>query len=119
MPKKQSTAAKKARSVQDSTGGKYTALLAAQVCGEDLDPFGVYPGTCVREPHPDTEPCSPTRDFDLAGWKERESVRAAEARARWEAMTPQEREEAEGTACEMGYDDEPLLGDLDDYRWGH
>lgn len=42
MPKKQPTAAKKARSIQRASGEKYTNVLAGQVCGETLDPWGEH-----------------------------------------------------------------------------
>jgi hypothetical protein len=105
VPKKQSTAAKKARTVQRTAGGKHTALLAGQICGRTLDPFGVYPETCARAPHPQTEPCSPDRDFDVRAWQERADAEQAAAQARWDALSSEERAEAERLAFEEAYDD--------------
>lgn len=103
MPKKQTTAAKKARATQNSSGGKYTALLAGQTCGQPVHPIDDL-GTCARPPHPADEPCSLKRDWDPTEWKQREEVRAAEARARWAAMTPEERQDAEDRHREWLYD---------------
>lgn len=68
MPKKQTTAAKKARVLQRQVGGKHTALLADQTCGQQIDPWGIEPGTCARAPHSSREPHSDDRDFDAAAW---------------------------------------------------
>lgn len=105
VPKKQTTAAKKARTVQRQAGGKHTALLAAQTCGKGLDPFGVYPGTCARAPHPDTEPCSKRRDFDVTAWKARVADEWAAEETRRAALTPEERAEEDEQAREWECDD--------------
>jgi len=105
VPKNQSTAAKKARAVQRAAGGKHTALLSAQTCGRRLDPWGVYPGTCARAPHPAQEPCSPDRGFDAVAWREKAAAEWDAAQARWDALTPEERAEAEQLAREEEYDD--------------
>ncbi|MFH8813106.1 hypothetical protein ACH4GZ_38905 [Streptomyces hygroscopicus] len=105
MPKKQPTASKKARALQRTTGGKHTALLAAQVCGQSLDPFGVYPDSCARAPHPDSEPHSDDRDFDVAAWKEQAAAEQAAAQASWDALTDEERAEATRQQFEDDYDD--------------
>lgn len=106
VPKKQSTAAKKARAVQRAAGGKHTALLAEQAaCGERLDPFLVYPGTCARPPHPHQEPCSEDRDFDIAAWKQRVAAEWAAEEARRAALTPEERAEEDARAREWEYDE--------------
>ncbi|MFC9891471.1 hypothetical protein [Streptomyces pilosus] len=114
MPKKQTTAAKKARTLQKADGGKYTTLLAAQTCGEPVHPIDDL-GQCARRPHPADEPCSLTRDWDPTAWKQQEAARAAKARARWEAMSDEEREEAEALAREelYGNDDEPASDRID------
>lgn len=99
VPKKQSTAAKKARAAQQDAGGKYTTLLAGQtVCGEQLDPFGVFPETCARPPHPHNEPCSKDRDFDIEAYRQREAERWAAEEARRAALTPEERDEEDQRA---------------------
>lgn len=100
VPKKQSTAAKKARAAQDTAGGKYTALLAEQapVCGQQLDPFGVYPETCARPPHPHHEPCSQNRDFDIAAYQERVAAECAAEEARRAALTPEQRAQEDAEA---------------------
>jgi hypothetical protein len=106
VPKKQSTAAKKARAVQREAGGKHTALLAAQaVCGERLDPFLVYPGTCARPPHPTEEPCSKDRDFDVEAWKARVKAEWDAEEARRAALTEEERAEEDERAREWEYDE--------------
>jgi hypothetical protein len=114
VPKKQSTAAKKARAAQRETGGKHTALLAEQaVCGERLDPFLVYPGTCARAPHPQQEPCSEDRDFDVTAWKQREAEAWAAEEARRAALTPEERAEEDERAREWEYDEMRAAADDD------
>ncbi|WP_143661837.1 hypothetical protein [Streptomyces glaucescens] len=106
MPKKQSTAAKKARVVQRQAGGKHTALLAQQaVCGEQLDPFGVLPETCARPPHPQQEPCSQNRDFDIDAWKQRVAAEWAAEESRRAALTPQERAEEDERARESEHEE--------------
>lgn len=106
VPKKQSTAAKKARAAQDTAGGKYTALLAEQaVCGERLDPFLVLPETCARPPHSQQEPCSSDRDFDVEAWKRRVAEEWAAEEARRAALTPEERAEEDERAREWEYDE--------------
>jgi hypothetical protein len=105
VPKKQTTAAKKARAVQRQAGGKHTTLLAAQVCGEQLDPFLVLPETCTRPPHPRHEPCSPNRDFDIEAWKKRVAADWATEEARRAALTPEERAEEDERAREWEYDE--------------
>jgi len=107
VPKKQSTAAKKARAVQRQAGGKHTTILAEQtaVCGERLDPFLVYPGTCARRPHPNNEPCSADRDFDIDAYKQREAEAWAAEEARRAALTPEERAEEDERAREWEYDE--------------
>lgn len=121
MPKKQSTAAKKARAVQRAGGGKYTVLLAGQVCGETLDPFGVLPETCARPPHSTWEPHSLDRDFDVEAWKRLASMEEAEEMARWAALTPEQRAEEEYRALEEEYDDgRTASDDWEDaraYKW--
>jgi hypothetical protein len=114
VPKKQTTAAKKARAVQRQAGGKHTALLAEQaVCGERLDPFLVYPGTCTRPPHPQQEPCSEDRDFDVTAWKQREAEAWAAEEARRAALTPEERAEEDERAREWEYDEMRAAADDD------
>jgi hypothetical protein len=106
VPKNQTTAAKKARAVQRAAGGKHTTLLrAAQTCGKDLDPFGVYPGTCAREPHSAWEPCSLDRDFDVQEWKQKAAAEQAAAETRWAALSTEERAEQERLAFEEAHDD--------------
>lgn len=106
VPKKQTTAAKKARAVQREAGGKHTALLAAQtVCGERLDPFLVYPQTCARAPHAHDEPHSEDRGFDAKAWRQREADRWAAEDARRAALTPEERAEEDERAREWEYDE--------------
>jgi hypothetical protein len=106
VPKKQSTAAKKARAVQRAAGGKHTTILAEQtVCGERLDPFLVYPGTCARRPHPNSEPCSADRDFDIAAYRQREAEAWAAEEARRAALSPEERAEEDERAREWEYDE--------------
>ena len=104
MPKKQTTAAKKARAVQRQAGGKHTALLAEQtVCGERLDPFLVLPDTCARPPHPQSEPCSKDRDFDAAAWQRRVQAEWSAEEIRRAALTPNERAEEDERAREWEY----------------
>lgn len=106
MPKKQTTAAKKARVAQSAHGGKHTThLLNVQTCGKDLDPWGVYPGIYARPLHDDTEPCSGDRNFDIEAWKTRQAAEDAEAEARWAAMSPEQRTDAENRAREDEQDD--------------
>jgi hypothetical protein len=114
VPKKQTTAAKKARTAQRASGGKYTTLLAGQTCGQPIHPIDDL-GTCARPPHPADEPCSLKRDWDPTAWKAKEAARAAQATARWEAMSPAQREEAQELAREdlYGYDDEPASDRID------
>jgi hypothetical protein len=106
VPKKQPTAAKKARAVQRQAGGKHTALLAEQtVCGERLDPFLVYPETCARAPHPHDEPHSEDRNFDAKKWRQRVADTWAAEDARRAALTPEERAEEDERAREWEYDE--------------
>jgi len=109
VPKKQTTAAKKARAVQRAAGGKHTTLLAEQqqeaVCGERLDPFLVYPETCARLPHPHDEPHSENRDFDAEEWRRREAERWAAEEARRAALTPEEQAEEDERDREWEYDE--------------
>lgn len=105
VPKKQTTAAKKARAVQREAGGKHTALLAAQVCGEQLDPFLVFPETCARAPHPHDEPHSEDRNFDAKAWRQRVADMWAAEEARRAALTPQERAEDDERAREWEDDE--------------
>jgi hypothetical protein len=116
VPKKQSTAAKKARAVQRQAGGKHTTLLAAQnICGERLDPFLVYPGTCERAPHDPQEPCSADRDFDIEAWKARVAAEWAAEVVRRDALTPEERAEEDERAREWE-DDEMRAAADDDFN---
>ncbi|MFM9780369.1 hypothetical protein [Streptomyces scabiei] len=103
VPKKQSTAAKKARAVQQAGGGKYTAVLAEQaVCGKLMDPYLEFPETCARPPHPQDEPCSLERDFDAAAWKERVTAECQRDEEDWVAR---EREyEWDRAAADDGFD---------------
>lgn len=103
VPKNQTTAAKKARAVQREAGGKHTALLAGQVCGERLDPFLVFPETCNRTPHPHDEPHSEDRNFDSKAWRQREAATWAAEEARRAALTPEERAEEDERAREWEY----------------
>jgi hypothetical protein len=105
VPKKQSTAAKKARAVQRAAGGKHTVLLAGQTCGEQLDPFGVYAQTCARAPHPHDEPHSEDRNFDATAWRQRVAAAWAAEDARRAALTPQERAEEDQRAREWEYEE--------------
>lgn len=105
VPKKQSTAAKKARATQKAGGGKYIEVLAGQTCGDPLDPFGVLPGVCARPPHSTWEPHSQNRDFDVEAWTRRMTAEQAAAEDRWAALTEEERAEAERRAFEEAYDD--------------
>lgn len=106
MPKKQTTAAKKARAIQRQAGGKHTTLLAEQtVCGERLDPFLVYPETCARALHPHDEPHSKDRDFDAKAWRQRVADTWAAEEARRAALTPEERAEEDERAREWEYDE--------------
>lgn len=106
VPKKQTTAAKKARAAQREAGGKHTALLAAtQVCGEGLDPWDQYPGTCVRAPHSPWEPHSGDRDFDVEAWRARVAAEDAAEEARRAALTPQQRAEEDERSREWEYDE--------------
>jgi hypothetical protein len=105
VPKKQSTAAKKARAAQRLAGGKHTALLAAQVCGERLDPFLEFPETCARAPHSPWEPHSEDRDFDVAAWREKVAAEQAAEEARRAALTDEERAEEDEQAREWEYDE--------------
>jgi hypothetical protein len=116
VPKKQTTAAKKARAAQGAAGGKYTAHLTAQTCGERLDPFLVYPGTCARAPHDPQEPCSADRDFDIDAWKHRKAAEWAAEEARRAALTPEERAEEDERAREWEYDEmRAAADDFDPY----
>jgi hypothetical protein len=118
VPKKQSTAAKKARAAQRQTGGKHTTLLAAQTCGERLDPFLVLPDTCARAPHPDHEPHSKDRDFDAAAWQRRVQAEWDAEENRRAALTPEERAEEDERAREWEYDEMRAAGadDFDPYE---
>ncbi|MEU6602412.1 hypothetical protein [Streptomyces flaveolus] len=75
MPKKQSTAVKKARTTQRASGGKYTEVLDVQTCGETLNPFGELPETCARTPHSTWEDSSEDgysrRDAKWSSWSAR------------------------------------------------
>ena len=104
MPKKQTTAAKKARAAQRTAGGKYTDLLAGQVCGQSVHPLDDSLGVCARPPHSSWEPCSKDWGFDPVEFYRAEGERLAEQQARWEAMSPVEREEAEARHHEWLYD---------------
>lgn len=121
MPKNQNTAAKKARAIQRTSGGKYTVLLAEQTCGKGLDPFGVYEGTCARPAHHETEPCSDRRDFDAEAWKKRATAEREAAEARWNALTPDQRAEQEWRVFEDEYDDGRTVSDdwedARSYKW--
>jgi hypothetical protein len=119
VPKKQSTAAKKARAAQRQAGGKHTDLLAAQaVCGERLDPFLVLPGTCARKPHDFREPCSENPDFDIEAWKSRVAAEWAAEEARRAGLTPEERAEEDERAREWEYEEMRAAGadDFDPYE---
>nr|WSZ21116.1 hypothetical protein OH837_49200 [Streptomyces canus] len=119
VPKKQTTAAKKARAIQREAGGKHTTLLAAQdVCGQLLDPFLVYPDTCARPPHPDQEPCSKDREFDADAWKARVKAEWDAEEARRAALSPEERAEEDERAREWEYDEMRAAGadDFDPYE---
>jgi len=117
VPKKQNTAAKKARAIQRDRGGKHTDLLAQQVCGERLDPFLVFPETCARAPHPHDEPHSLERDFDVKAWRQREADQRAAEEARRAALTPAERAEEEDRAREWEYDEmRAAADDFDPYE---
>lgn len=107
VPKRQSTAAKRARAVQQRTyGGKHTALLAEQtVCGEQMDPFLVFPETCARPPHAPGEPHSEDRDFDIEAWRERMAAEQAAEEARRAALTPEERAKEDEQTREWEYDE--------------
>lgn len=117
VPKKQSTAAKRARAVQRQAGGKHTVLLAQQsVCGELLDPFLILPETCARPPHPHDEPHSKNRDFDARAWRQRVADAWAAEEARRAALTPQERAEEDERAREWEYDEmRAAADDFDPY----
>lgn len=121
MPKNQSTAAKKARGIQKTEGGKHTVLLAQQVCGQQLDPFGVYPEACARLPHPPAEPCSQDRDFDVAAWQQRVQAEATAEEERRAALTPEDRAEEERLAFEDAHDDgysaSDAYEDARSYKW--
>jgi hypothetical protein len=115
VPKKQPTAAKRARAAQKAGAGKYTAVLAAQsgpaVCGKQLDPFLVFPETCARPPHPHDEPCSTVRGFDAAAWKRRAAAGWAAEEARRAALTPEERAEEDERAREWEDDEARAAAD--------
>jgi hypothetical protein len=113
VPKNQPTAAKKARAVQREAGGKHTTLLAAQVCGERLDPFLVFPETCARAPHPHDEPHSENRDFDAKAWRQRVADTWAAEEARRAALTPEERAEEDERAREWEYEEMRAAADDD------
>lgn len=121
MPKKQSTAAKKARAVQRESGGKHTVLLAEQTCGRSLDPWSESTRGCARPPHPHTELCSENRDFDVAGWQERVGAEWAAEEARRAALTDDERAEEARLALEDEYDDgytaTDAWEDARSYKW--
>lgn len=121
VPKNQPTASKKARTVQRTDGGKYTAVLAAQTCGRSLDPWAVSDRTCARAPHPDGEPCSADRNFDIAGWKEQVATQWAANEARRAALTDEERAEEDRLGFEDEYDDGRTASDewedARSYKW--
>ena len=105
MPKQQTTASKKARAAKRANGGKHTELLAAQTCGSRLDPWGIEPATCARPPHPDGEPHSENRDFDVAEWQAEAAAEQAAADAIRAPLSGAEREESERLAFEEEHDD--------------
>lgn len=121
MPKNQSTAAKKARALQRTAGGKHTALLAGHVCGKSMDPFGEYKDVCARPPHSTQEPCSTTRDFDAQEWNRRAAAEQATAEAQWARLSDDERAEQERLAFEDEYDDgrtaEEASEDARSWKW--
>lgn len=121
VPKKQSTAAKKARAVQRAEGGKHTVLLAAQTCGKSLDPWSDSDRGCARPPHSGLEPCSANRDFDAAGWQERVDAEWSAEEARRAALTDDERAEEARLAFEEEHDDgytaTDAWEDARSYKW--
>jgi hypothetical protein len=105
VPKQQNTASKKARALQRTLGGKHTAhLRSAQVCGKQLDPWGVLPETCIREPHTHG-PCTDKHGFDQAAWDKQMETEQAAAKVAWDALTPEEQQESLERAQELEYDD--------------
>ncbi|MFE9491422.1 hypothetical protein ACFYNF_34130 [Streptomyces sp. NPDC006641] len=121
MPKKQNTASKKARALQRTAGGKHTThLRATQVCGKQLDPFGVFPETCVRVPkHP--APCTDEPGFEQAAYDKQVAAEQAASEARWNALTPEERADEERRQFEAEHDDgRTASDDYEDaraYKW--
>jgi hypothetical protein len=106
VPKKQTTAAKKARAIQREAGGKYTTLLAAQaVCGEPVHPLDDL-GACARPPHPADEPCSLERDWDPTEWKARAKAAWEAEEARRAALSPEERADEDEQAREWEHEQE-------------
>ena len=85
MPKNQSTASKKARAAQATAGGEHTTHLRNVTrCGNALDPWGAFPATSARAPHPADEPHSEDRDFDvMAECFDREGTLVATGNVRW------------------------------------
>lgn len=121
VPKNQPTAAKRARAIQHQAGGKHTALLAAQTCGQGLDPYGEYEGTCARAPHTPWEPHSEDRNFDIAAWEEQANSDQAAEEARRAALSDDERAEEDRLAFEEAYDDGRTASDeweyARSYKW--
>ncbi|MFJ1827378.1 hypothetical protein [Streptomyces sp. NPDC088178] len=121
MPKQQNTASKKARALQRTVGGKHTThLRTAKICGKQLDPYGVFPETCVREPHT-SGPCTDEPGFDQAAYDEQVAAEQAAAGARWNALTPEERADEERRQFEEEHDDgRTATDDYEDvraYKW--
>lgn len=131
MPKNQSTAAKKARAIQRTTGGKHTAFLADQVCGRYLDVWGVgaegplapiySEDTCNRAPHSSAEPCSADRDFDVEAWKREVAENVAEQQAWIAKLNNQEKADLDRQAFEDDYDNGRTASeaweDARSYKW--
>ena len=121
VPKNQTTASKKARAVQRTAGGKHTEnLRAAQTCGVQLDPWGQFPERCARPPHT-SDVHSRDPHFDEAAWNEQMAAEDAAAKARWDALTPEQQAEAEERQRESEYDDgRTASDDYEDaraYKW--
>lgn len=59
-------------------------------CGGDLSLRGthwnIYTGTCNRLPHPDHEPCSAHRDFDVVQWTAAQQEESATQKALLEQL---------------------------------
>jgi hypothetical protein len=105
VPKNQSTASKKARAAQATAGGKHTTHLRnATKCGTALDPWGAFPATCARAPHPVDEPHSEDRDFDVAAWRTWAAAENVKAQAVWDALSDEERAKQEHLAFEDEHD---------------